>query len=162
MTDLEKLIRDTRKEFGPCEEGTIGGDVLSLCDVAEFALTLLREHRDVHGTAQSHRLTEPGAGEVYVLDPAADDWRTRRDALLDATSPPSPRPEPEWLEFDRWPGGPDGPFVDGVPVSMADEFHNWAPNPLGHAKPGEVGYWEICTDNGCSWMRLGPFVRVLP
>lgn len=37
MSDLEKLIRDNRKEWSSSEEGTIGGDVLALCDAAEKA-----------------------------------------------------------------------------------------------------------------------------
>jgi hypothetical protein len=35
MPDLEKLIRDVRKEWSSSEEGTIGGDVLALCEAAD-------------------------------------------------------------------------------------------------------------------------------
>ena len=82
----------------------------------------------------------------------------------DAPTPdPSERPEVEplsavYFEFTEFPGGPDGTFIDTVPVSSDDRMrlsetewheHRWEPNPHG-------GGWEIC--QGCGCWRIGPFV----
>ena len=55
--------------------------------------------------------------------------------------------EPIYVVFDRFPGGPDGPFVDTVYAEDLDARRRWSPSGGG---------WEV-SDNG--WWRLGPFVK---
>jgi hypothetical protein len=54
--------------------------------------------------------------------------------------------EPFYMEFTEFPGGPEGPFIDSIPLSESNRC-TWELNPYG-------GNWEI---NGEGWWRIGPF-----
>jgi hypothetical protein len=94
-----------------------------------------------------HDLDDPA---LKLDDLDAEDQREPRECVLRPMFYESEESDPTWVEFREWPGGPFGVFIEAPPESTSNVGHTWVPNPHG-------GHWEICTDEGCGWWRLGPF-----